>query len=192
MTMSLSFARWCIKVRKQRSNCLHFWPVQRSLRASILAQAVLCSGSVFDFGAVAEFGGLFPVADDLKIGDFFEAGEDGFAIGIVDFLAAGVVVAALHVADAQGTREVLLEERNVFEEELLLEVLGAGGDHDALAGEEGGDQVGEGFAGAGAGFDDQMFAVGERGFHGFRHLQLAGPEFIIGMPFGERAVARKN
>ena len=29
----------------------------------------------FDFGAVAEFGGLFPLADDLEIGYFFEAGQ---------------------------------------------------------------------------------------------------------------------
>jgi hypothetical protein len=39
-------ARWCISVMKQRSNCLHFWPAQSSERASILAQAVLSSGSV--------------------------------------------------------------------------------------------------------------------------------------------------
>src|ERR1035438_3749658 len=46
MTMSLAWARWCIKVRKQRSYCLHFWPVHRSLRASSLAQTVLDSGSL--------------------------------------------------------------------------------------------------------------------------------------------------
>ena len=32
---------------------------------------------LLDFRAVAEFGGLFPVLDDLEVGDFFEAGQDG-------------------------------------------------------------------------------------------------------------------
>ena len=86
---------------KQRSNCGHFWPVQRSLRASILAQAELRFGQRLDLGAVAGFGGLLPLADDLKIGDFFQAAEHRLLFGIVDFLAAGVVGAALHVADAQ-------------------------------------------------------------------------------------------
>ena len=84
---------------------------------------------------------------------------------------------------------MLLEKRNVLEEELLLQVLGAGGDHDALAGEDRGNQVGERFAGAGAGLDDQVLAVRERGFHGLGHVQLAGAEFVVRMPLGKRAVA---
>ena len=87
---------------------------------------------------------------------------------------------------------MLLQERNVLEEELLLQVLGAGGDDDALAGEDGGDEIGERFAGAGAGFDDQVLAIRERGFDGFRHFELAGAVLVIRMPLGKRAVAGKE
>ena len=76
--------------------------------------------------------------------------------GFVDFLAAGVVTAAFHIADAQGAADHFFEKRNIAEEELFLEGLGAGGDDDALFREQGRDQVGEGFARAGAGFDDQF------------------------------------
>ena len=86
-----------------------------------------------DFGAIADFGGLLPVADDLEIGHFLQAVEDGFLVGVVDLLAAGVVVAALHVADLQGAGKMLLEEGDILEKELLLEIFGASGDHDAFA-----------------------------------------------------------
>ena len=86
-------------------------------------------------------------------------------------------------------REVFLQERNVLEEKLLLQVFRAGGNDDALAGEDGGDQISERFARAGAGFDDQMLAVRERGFHGLGHFELAGAEFVIRMPLGKRAMA---
>ena len=90
-------------------------------------------GQGLDFRAVAEFGGLLPFADDFEIGHLFQAGEHGLFFGVVDFLPAGVVIAALHVADFQRPREMLLEKRDVFEKQLLLEILGAGGDHHALA-----------------------------------------------------------
>ena len=92
-------------------------------------------------------------------------------------MAAKVVGAALHVADFEGAEE-RLEERDVFEVELLLEVFGASGKDDALlvlAGvAEGGQKVGEGFAGAGAGFDDEVTLVVEGGLDGGGHLLLAG------------------
>jgi hypothetical protein len=87
---------------------------------------------------------------------------------------------------------MLLKERNVLEEELLLQVLGAGGNHDALAGEDRGNQVSQRLAGARAGFHDQMFAVGQRRFHRFGHGQLAGTIFVIRVPLGKRAVPREE
>ena len=66
-------------------------------------------------------------------------------------------------------REVLLQDWHILEVKLLLEVLSAGGNHDALARENGRNQIGERFAGACAGLDDQVLAVRQRGFHGFRH-----------------------
>ena len=101
-----------------------------------------------------------------------------------ELVAAEIVGAALHVADAQ-VAEKRFEKGNVAEVELVLERLGAGGDDDALAGAQGGQQIGEGFAGAGAGFDDEVAAFGERAFDGLGHFQLAGAVFV-----GQRRRAR--
>ena len=92
-------------------------------------------------------------------------------------MAAEVVGAALHVADAQAA-EQRFEKGNVAEVELVLQGLGAGGDDDALAGAQGGEQVGEGLAGAGACFDDEMAALGECALDGFGHFQLAGAVLV--------------
>jgi len=73
-------------------------------------------------------------------------------------VAAEVVGAALHVTDAQVSDEGF-EEGNVAEVELVLEGLGSRGDDDALAGAQSGQQVGEGFARAGAGLDNQVAAL---------------------------------
>jgi hypothetical protein len=124
---------------------------------------------LLDLRAVADFGGLLPGLDHLEIGDFLQAGQHCLAVGVVNLLAAGIVVAALHIADAQGAREMLLQEGDVLEEELFLQILGAGGNHNAFAGKDRGHQVSQRFAGARAGFRDQMFAVGQRGFHRFGH-----------------------
>ena len=47
-----------------------------------------------------------------------------------------------------------------------------------------GDQTGEGFAGAG--FDDEVFTVGESGLDGLGHFELAGAVLVIGVPRGKR------
>ena len=145
-----------------------------------------------DLGAVAGFGGLLPLADDLEIGHFFETFEDRLLPGVVDLLAAGVVVPSLHVADGQVAAQVLLEERHVLVEELLLQVLGAGGDDHALAGEDGGDQVGERLAGAGAGLDDEMPPLGQRGLDRLGHLKLPGPELETRMATRKQSRAREE
>jgi hypothetical protein len=102
--------------------------------------------------------------DGVELRDLFEAGEERVVAQGVELVLAEVVAAALHVADVERAEEGF-EEGDVLEEELLLEVFGAGGDDDALlalAGEaEGGQEVGEGLAGAGAGFDDEVALVGE-------------------------------
>ncbi len=138
-------------------------------------------GEVVDFDAVAGFGGLFPLGDGLVLGNFFEPGEDGLVPQRKQLVAAEIIRAAFHVADAQWT-EQRLEERNIFEEELLLEILCAGGDDDAMASggalAQGRQQIGQGFAGSGTGFDDEVALVGEGALDGLCHLQLAAAKFI--------------
>src|SRR5664279_5903347 len=77
------------------------------------------------FRAVAGFGGLLPIADDAELVDLFQPVQHWLIGKVVEFLAAEIVAATLHVADAQ-LAEVLPQKRNVFEKELLLQSLGAG------------------------------------------------------------------
>ena len=93
-----------------------------------------------------------------------------------------VVVSALSgvtdnlVAIAQLAEEGF-KERNVAEEKLILESLGAGGDNHSLAGTERGQQIGQGFAGAGTRFNDEMAALRECSLNSFGHFKLAGAVF---------------
>src|ERR1700733_12976476 len=105
-------------------------------------------GQRFDLGAIASSGGLLPFANNLKVGDFFQAVENGFAVGVVDLLTAREVSAAFHVADLQGPIEMFLQERDVFVKKLLLQILGAGGNDDALAREQRRHQIRKRFPGA--------------------------------------------
>ena len=119
------------------------------------------------FGAVAGGGGLLPGGDVVELLDLIEAAEERGVAECVELVAAEIVGAALHVADLEVILQDGLKEGDVLEVELLLQVFGAGGDDDALscapAGEaQGRQEVGEGFAGAGAGFDDEMALVFER------------------------------
>ena len=142
-----------------------------------LMPEVRAFGEVVDLGAVTGFGGALPLQDGVELRDFFEAGKQWVVAQGVELLLADVVGAALHVADAQGAEEGF-EEGDVLEEELFLEVFGAGGDDDALlvlaGAAEGWEEVGEGFAGAGAGFDDEVAVVGEGLLDLLGHEVLAG------------------
>ncbi len=62
--------------------------------------------------------------------DLFQSAEHRLAGQIEKFLAAEIVVASLHVADAQLalciTEQRPLQRRDVLKEELLLQILRAG------------------------------------------------------------------
>jgi len=71
----------------------------------------------------------------------------------------------------------------VFFEDLFLEGDGVGGDDEGAFGflreEEAGEQVGEAFADAGAGLDDEGFVIAEGGGDGAGHAFLAGAVFEL-------------
>jgi hypothetical protein len=180
--MSDSSALRRIVVMKHCSQLGQDWPRQTSERASSLWKI----GQVVDFGAVACFGGALPAEDGVELRDFVEAGEQRRVAQGVELLPADVVGPALHVADLERAEQGF-EEGDVLEVELLLEVFGAGGDDDALLllarAADGGEQVGQGLAGAGAGFDDEVAAVGEA------LLDLAGHGVLPGAVLeGERGL----
>ena len=73
--------------------------------------------------------------------------------------------------------------REVFADELLLEVDGGGGDGDPDLGilercEDGGGEVGQSFPGAGAGFDDEVLVPVEGSGDGCAHRLLVGAWFV--------------
>ena len=115
----------------------------------------------------------------VRVGRFF---------GFVELLAAEVVVAALHVGHVERAVEIPFEERDVLVVELLLQVLRAGRDDDALAAGDDRNQVGEGLPRAGAGLDQQMTPFGEHCFDLLGHGELPGPELVVGVLRGEQPV----
>src|SRR5690349_14840951 len=70
-----------------------------------------------------------------------------------------VIRSPLHQRRIERLAERLAEQRDVFEEDLFLKILRAGGYEDALAAENRGDQIREGFPRAGTGFSDQRAAT---------------------------------
>ena len=142
-----------------------------------MCQSALDSGSPESLGAVAGFGGLFPLGDLAVLIDLFKAGKDRLVAQNKELVAAKVVRAAFHVADAEAA-EKSLQKWNVAKIELVLQRLGAGGDDDALAGAQGRQQVGEGLAGAGARLDDEVAMLGESALDGLGHFKLAGAVFV--------------
>jgi hypothetical protein len=75
------------------------------------------------------------LGDVVELIDLFEAVEERVVSQGVELVAAEIVRSALHVADLQRPiffSEDGFEEGDVFEVELLLEILCTGGDDDAL------------------------------------------------------------
>src|ERR1700693_5962078 len=74
--------------------------------------------------------GLFPCGDGAVVLDLIESAEHGLAGKVVEFLAAQIIVAPLHVADAKLSiaigKQRPLQRWDVLEKELLLQILRAG------------------------------------------------------------------
>ena len=181
---------------KQRSHALHFWPRQVSARASSLCQSALASGSAASSARSPVCVVFLPGGDGAVVLDLLQPAEHGLVGQVVELLAAQIVVAPLHVADLQLAFAVgkkrLLEKRNIFVEELFLQILGAGGDDDALAGTNHGHQVGQRLARAGAGLDDQVTLFFERLLDRLRHLQLSAAKFVGGMGARKHSARREE
>src|SRR5258708_26103100 len=83
---------------------------------------------LLELGAVAAFCNRLPLSNLAILLDLLQSVEHRLIREVLELLPAEIVVAPLHVADPQ-LAQVLLQEGNVFEEELLLKVLGAGGNN---------------------------------------------------------------
>lgn len=176
-------------------------------RAAFLAQAgvragiqLVPKGTGFGQGgelrAVSSLRGLLPRCDGAVVLDFVQAAQDRLIGQVVELLAAKIVVAAFHVADVQlgvaVRKKCLLQKRDIFVEELFLQVLGARGYDDALTGANHGNQIGQRLACAGAGFHDEMALFGEGLLDSLGHLQLSAPEFVCRMGSRQQAAGREE
>ena len=82
--------------------------------------------------------------------------EQSFGVQCFQFQPAQIIVSAFQVCRADRPSEDGFEQRNVFVENLILKRFGAGGDQNAPAMQQRGQQVGDGFSGPGPGFDDDV------------------------------------
>ena len=82
---------------------------------------------------------------------------------------------------------MLLKEWDILEEELFLQVLGAGGNNHAFAAADHRQKISQGLARSRSGLNDQVPLLAQRFFHRFRHLQLATTELVIRVRLAEQS-----
>jgi len=152
-----------------------------------------------ELGAVANFGLFVPVEQGAEFMDLVEAAEHRLVGELVELFAAEIVLAPLHVADLEtrlaggGLAEKrMLKKWHVLEEELLLEIFGAGGDDHALAALDDGEEVRERLASAGAGFDDEVSLLLDGLLDGVGHGELSLAELVGRMALGEQPSGSKE
>ena len=94
--------------------------------------------------------------------DLLAAGEARLALGLLQAVAAQVIGAALEQRGRHADAERIAHARQVAVVELVLQRAGAGGDDRLQPRQQRRHEVGEGLAGAGAGFGEQHVARVER------------------------------
>src|SRR6266700_3519732 len=128
--------------------------------------------------------------------DLLKSAQHRLPCEVVKLLAAQVIVASLHAADAELAitvgKEGLLEKWNVFLERRLLQVLGPCRNDHALARPDHRHQVSECLSCSGSSFDYQMAALLNGFFDCLRHLQLTPAEFIGRMRAGKQSTRSKK
>ena len=137
-----------------------------------------------EFGHVAGSGGGGPGLDirqpfaeeEVRRLDLFVQGEQ-----------AEVVGAAFQQGGLGGDARDARRQRQVVGPQLVLEGLGGGADDGAVPGAQDRNEVGEGLAGAGVGFDDAAPALIHDAVDELGHLDLAGAGLVAGEMFSERA-----
>ena len=99
----------------------------------------------------------------------------GLSLKRLEAVQAEIVAASLHAGRGERDAERVPQHRQVLEEDLFLQVLGAGRDEHALAAEDRRHQIGERLAGAGAGLGEQRRRRSASTVRdGLGHLELAG------------------
>jgi hypothetical protein len=145
-------------------------------------------GQVAELGAVAGLGPCLPLFDHRQQ----ERIGGGAGAVLVEPVQAQVIRPALHQRRSELHAERVLQRRQVLEEDLLLQVLGAGGDEQTPAAKNGGNQVSERFAGAGTGFHEQRAAVVDGRGNGLCHRPLSLARLVAVHRARQHAVRRER
>ena len=135
ITMSDAAARWRMRVTKQSSYRGHSVPRQVSAVADDLAPERQVLGQILELGAIAGLG----AADHSrmigrKTSCAHRAVRRAVVAELIEAMQAQVVRAPLHAGGGERHAERVAQRRNVLEEDLFLQVLGAGGDRARAAG----------------------------------------------------------
>ena len=110
----------------------------------------------------------------VDVGHVLARRERALLRGTLEVVQAHVVGAPLEERGVHREPERIAHARQVAMEQLVLQVLGAGRDDDAPAGEQRGREIGEGLAGAGARLGNQHPGGLDRVKHGLREFHLLG------------------
>ena len=109
---------------------------------------------------------------------------------------AEIIAASFGDGCREGIAEGFFEERQVDVVELLLQIDGAGGDDDAgvvlKAPEQRRNEIGEGFSGAGAGFDERVLVGVEGLLDAVEHFHLLRAVLEVGLHLRENAARREK
>ncbi len=149
-------------------------------------------GQVFHLRAIAGLGLPRPLVDRRDCDRLFARADRGAILQRVEAMQTEIVAASLHVSGRERNAEGFLEDRQVLEEDLFLEVLGAGRDEHPLAAEDRGHEVGERFPGSRPRFGEEHAAVSEHVRHGGGHLELRGARLEAVERDRQRAARREH
>ena len=154
-----------------------------------------------EFGILGHFAHFADVAATRAprpVGEFLEfrclraAGKPAFGGGARQPVMAKIVCPALEQCHAHRNLQGVAYLRQVAVINLVLEMARAGRDECLLARKQYRHEVGEGLAGAGAGFGDEYVRIAEHALDRCRHLALRGTRGKTGDVGGERATVTQR
>ena len=167
------------------------WNAQSAPRQ--LSRVDVTSGQIDAFSGTSASAPRSPVSRRAREGDdpgevprVLARGQAALGGGALEMMVADVVRAALEQRERHRELQRVADERQVALEELVLQRLGAGGDDDLAAVEQRRDEIGEGLAGAGAGFGDQRAALRDGRGHRIGHRELLRAEAEARQRAGQR------
>src|SRR5450759_1457489 len=166
---------------------------------AVLAQAVLARrcrrlpggrvlGHVGEFRPVARLADFGEARDPVQMRHVLATGEAPVGERALQVMVTDVIRAALEQSGADRNLQCIAHRGQIAIVELVLQVLGAGGNDDLAAREQRRHQVSKSLAGAGAGFGHQQAFVAHGLGDGLGHLDLLPAHAIAGDGAAQRAI----